>query len=279
MGKSTDAGSPRDDLEAVDKELRRHPGARAVRRIKNVRRVYDVWQGFAQPMDQLLASCETDEEAIVALTRNVGDRTAGEQLTRLLDQSLLAYVAGLVAVVDQSRPIVDLLSPANQKAAATRGAALLAAHPEAVFLAKLRNYVLHYLAAPWQFTATFGEGQALRGEISLESEQLLEYDGWSTAKSYIRSAGPSIHIRPLIRPHFLATAEHTNWLLNTAWHDCASEIEQANLLIMKRNLILTGGATDGHDWEARVAHMQENIRRKDAGEPQTDFNTGLPISE
>ncbi|WP_442577140.1 hypothetical protein ACSBPH_08415 [Microbacterium sp. F51-2R] len=270
---------PSDDLDAADNEIRKHPGSRASRRISNVNRIFDVWRDFTQTLDELLARCETDEDVVVALTRNVGDTTGRESLVRMLDQSLLAYVAGLVAVVDQSRPIVDLLRPASRKEALKRTSILLAAHPEGLFLAKLRNYILHYLAAPWRFAASFGEGQPLSGEVSLDTEQLLEWDGWKGAKEFIVDGGSSIRLSPLIRPHFLATAEYLSWLLDTAASDNHGLIEQANGLIARRNLILTGGVSDGHDWAERVAHMEENLRRARRGEPQTDFRTGKPIQE
>lgn len=268
---------PADDLSSAEEAIRQHPGTRITRRIINVHRIFDVWGAFAQPLDGLLELCETDEDSIVALTRNVGDRTAGQQLERRLDQSLLSYVAGLVAVVDQSRPIVELLSVTNQKEAARRRASVLAAHPEGLFLAKLRNYVLHYLVAPWHFLASFEADQPLRGEVSLDAEQLLEWEGWKGAKGYIEHAGETIRLSPLIRPHFLATAEYTSWLLDTAWADNLALIQQANGLIAKRNLVLTGSVSDGQDWAERVAHMEENCRRAERGEPQTDFRTGKPL--
>jgi hypothetical protein len=51
--------------------------------------------------------------------------------------------------------------------------------------------------------------------------------------------------------------------------------EQVNGLIAKRNLLLTGGVSNGRDWEARVAHMEENLRRSQRGEPQINFETEL----
>jgi hypothetical protein len=279
MAQSGSSDSSGDELEAAEKAVRQHPGSRVARRIENVHRVFDVWRGLAQPFDELLSECETNEDAVIALARNVGDRTSGERLERLLDQTLLSYVAGLVAVVDQSRPIIALLIPANQKEAARRSATLLGAHPESIFLAKLRNYVLHYLAAPWQFKASLDRDQTVTGEISILTEQLLEWDGWKGAKSYIETAGESIQLRPLIRPHFIATAEYTAWLLDTAWADNLALINQANGLIAHRNLVLSGGVSDGHDWAERIAHIEANLRRAKRGEPQTDFNTGKPFGE
>ena len=53
--------------------------------------------------------------------------------------------------------------------------------------------------------------------------------------------------------------------------------DECDDLIRRRNLLVSGGVTDGLDWEQRVAHMAENGKRARRGEPQTDYQTGLPI--
>jgi hypothetical protein len=42
---------------------------------------------------------------------------------------------------------------------------------------------------------------------------------------------------------------------------------------------MTGGVTDGKDWQQRMAHVQENLRRMDAGEPQLAYESNQPFTD
>lgn len=245
-------------VSTADEAIAKHKGTRMVRRLRNARRVLEVWSDFATHFVELLENCES-EASIVALTRNVGDRTEGQQLEQALDRALMPYVAGLAAVVEQSRPLLDYLEPDTRAEADRRLAALKADHPQAIFLTKLRNYVLHYLTAPWVFRARYAAGQPLRGEVALSTQTLLEWNHWAGAATFVRAAGDRIVLRPLIWPHFKATAEHTEWLLEAVWNDREDLVAEANALIAERNLILTGGLSDGADRQEREAELQAAI--------------------
>ena len=43
--------------------------------------------------------------------------------------------------------------------------------------------------------------------------------------------------------------------------------DECDDLIRRRNLLVSGGVTDGLDWEQRVAHMAEYGKRVSRGEP------------
>ena len=40
-----------------------------------------------------------------------------------------------------------------------------------------------------------------------------------------------------------------------------------------------GTVTDGRDWQKRMEHIQQNLRAKREGRPQTDYETGAAIPE
>lgn len=86
-----------------------------------------------------------------------------------------------------------------------------------------------------------------------------------------------LRVSPLLSPYLVAMEEVTGWVLDRCWGDNAAVIDAANDLVRERNLVLSGGVSDGGDWEARIAHMSENIARAKRGEPQTDFITGKPL--
>ncbi|WP_341940930.1 hypothetical protein [Microbacterium sp. LWH10-1.2] len=266
-----DEASTADELAAKEREIYEHPGSRAHRRITNLARVFEVWRDFTFSLDNVLLQCESDENVIHALMRQSEPR-GREVVERELDKSLLAYVAGLVAVVDQSRPVMKLLTADLQKEAVERLNALKGGQPGAIFLAKLRNYVLHYLSAPWSFHAELIPEPA-RGSVGVSTAQLLEWPDWpKDAQEFLRGSGDLLLVRPLVRGHYEAQAAYVGWLHDAAHDSQATVRDEVNALIAERNLILTGGVSDGTDWSERTQHLQENVRRRSAGEPQISYD-------
>lgn len=229
-------------------------------------------------LSELLRVCENEEAIAVELIRNIGDQSGRARIVRSLDQATIAYVAGLGAVIDHTRSVVDKQSDAVKAEYAERTAELVAKHPSAPFLGKLRNYVLHNLAAPWEFSGNFGDSSGAR--VALTSAVLLESKkSWTAdAKQFIAAAGESIHLAPLLRPYMEAMVLHVGKVFPVVVRDNMDIIKECDALIMKRNMLLSGGVTDGLDWDARLKHMADNIGRAERGEPQTDFRTGEPIA-
>jgi len=264
-------------IDELEKRISQHPGKRLGNRLEQLKRVFEAWAGFSISFSELLEKCEKDDEFMLELMRNVGDRTKRQLIIRSLDQATIAYTAGLGAVIDQSRAVVQAQSKAIQDEYGRRASAIMKGHPGGFFLAKLRNYVLHNVAAPWDFSGTFGEVSTAR--VALNCVSLLEdKKAWSRdAKDFIAASGESIQLSPLIAPYFEAMVEHIGWIFPTVVGANTKILDDCDELIRERNLLLSGGVTDGHDWEERVAHMSENIKRAGRGEPQTDYRTGLPI--
>lgn len=268
-----------DEIKDLERRIIQHPGNRLANRLDQLKRVFEAWAGFSTSFSELLDKCENDEEFMAELMRNTGDRAKQQWIIRSLDQVTIAYTAGLGAVIDQSRAAIQAQSKPIQDEYAKRAAAIMKDHPGGPFLAKLRNYVLHNVAAPWSFSGTFGETSTAR--VALDCAALLEdRKAWSSdAKNFIKASASSVHLSPLIAPYLDAMVEHIGWIFPTIVQANAKLLQDCDELIARRNLLLTGGATDGHDWEQRVAHMAENARRFDREEPQTDYRTGQPIVE
>lgn len=258
-------------IDALEKQINQHPGNRLMRRLDQLKRVFEAWAGFSLSFSELLEKCETDEEFMSELMRNTGDRARQQWIIRSLDQATIAYTAGLGAVIEQSRAVVRSQSQAIHDEYTARGAALTKDHPGGPFLAKLRNYVLHNVAAPWSFSSTSGEVSTVR--VALDSEALLEdRKSWTReAKTFIASCGESVHLSPTLSPYLDAMVAHIGWILPTVAMANAKLLDDCDELIRERNLLLTGGITDGHDWEDRVDHNAENSRRVERGEAPTDY--------
>ena len=259
------------EIQALELEIAEHPGQRSARRLKDLERVYHAWTGFSIGLSNLLKTCETDEDTIVELViRNVGDTSKRIEITNVLDQSIIAYVAGLGALIDHVRIVLALQSEQLQVEYAQRIGVLMKTVPGALFLSKLRNYVLHYVVAPWEFSAE-QHGDELSAEVLLNSAELLTMKNWpAPVRSFISSTGPQLRLSPLLHPYFSAMQELVVWLIDKCWDDNRATLDEVNKLILKRNLLLTG-VTDGQDWEARVANMTENMARAKRGEAQINF--------
>ncbi|TFB88233.1 hypothetical protein E3O44_06050 [Cryobacterium algoricola] len=266
-------------MDELEKRISQHPGRRLGNRLEQLKRVFEAWAGFSISFSELLEKCEKDDEFMPELIRNVGDRTKRQLIILSLDQATIAYTAGLGAVIDQSRAVVQAQSKAIQDEYVQRASVIMKGHPGGPFLAKLRNYVLHNVAAPWSFSGTFGEASTAR--VALDCASLLEDNkAWSRdAKHFIAGSGESIQLSPLIAPYLAAMVEHIGWIFPTLVRANAKILDDCDELTRERNLLLSGGVTDGHDWEELVAHMSDNIKRADRGEPQTDYRTGLPIDD
>lgn len=263
-------------IQEIEAQIRQHPGKRLTNRLDELQRVLEAWAGFSMMLSNLLRACETEEKLAVELFRNVGDQSGRRDIVRSLDQFTIAYVAGLGAVIDHTRSVVNKQSESVKADYAQRTAALVEKHPAAPFLGKLRNYVLHNLAAPWEFSGSFGENMTCR--VALTSEVLLEDKTWNAgAKDFIVKAGKSIQLSPLLQPYMEAMVEHVGMVFPAVISENKALLDECDALIEKRNLLLTDGVTDGRDWEARMAHVAENLRRVRRGEPQTDFRTGEEI--
>jgi hypothetical protein len=265
-------------IEEIEEQIHRHPGKRLMNRLDELRRVLDAWAGFSMMLSELLRVCENEEKIAVELFRNVGDQSGRQSIVRSLDQATIAYVAGLGAVIDHTRSVVDKQSEGVKSEYADRTSGLVEKHPAAPFLGKLRNYVLHHLAAPWDFSGTI-EDDRMSSRVALNSAVLLENKkAWTAqAKDFIVASGESIQLSPLLDPYREAMVEHVGMVFPTIFRENKAILDECDSLIRKRNLLLSGGVTDGSDWEARMTHVAENLGRVRKGEPQTDFRTGEEI--
>src|SRR5699024_9181011 len=88
-------------LEEADTDLKNSEGQKLVGRLSSHRRTFESWNGFSSRFVELLEHCETNSEASADLAaRNYGDRSHQQALILALDESILAYTAGLTAVVE-----------------------------------------------------------------------------------------------------------------------------------------------------------------------------------
>lgn len=270
-----------DKIAALEAQIERHPAYKAHGRLRDLGRVLRVWHMYSLMLTQLLTELEASEEASVELIRNVGDTSTRERIVLSLDQALVAYVAGLKAVIDHARVLSQGQSKGLQARYAERTQKLVVDLPYSAFLVKFRNYILHNVVAPWGFTVNTMEDGTTHSTIYLNTAPLLESKSWWDAgsKAFLSDSGDSIHLLPLLEPYRAALVAHIDVLMREIWDEIDPELDKLRELGRKRALLMTGGITNGDDWEDRMAHIQENIFREQRGEPALNYQTGKPFTE
>jgi hypothetical protein len=271
-----------EETRALETRLAEHPGKRLHGRLRDLQRIFAAWAGFSLSLSALLHRCETDEAIARELMRNVGDQSGKERIVRALDQATVAYVAGIGAVIDHARNISRTQTDLVREQYEERSRELLRTVEGAAFLGKLRNYVLHNIAAPWFFSGEFTtDPPSSTTIIALDVEALLsDKNTWGAdARKFLVESGDRVQLSPLLGPYLAAMSDHLRQFNDDVASSNRHLFDEASDLARRINLLLTGGATDGSDWAARVEHMQENTRRADRGEPQINYVTGEPFPD
>ena len=244
--------------------------------LASFRRTLTAWQGFAQSFLALLDECEHNEPLMAHTMRYARAEEPRSSVVSALDANLVAYVAGLGAVIDQTRTLMRRHGDKQvMQEFEERKMSLAQEVPSAPFIAKLRTYVLHYLSVPWAFSlhVNVDDGrQVSTFEVQLDRDQLLEMKEWgSAARSFLEKQKPRFHITPLILAFTEAEVQVATWSHNSIMQLRTPEMDATDELIRRYNLAMTNGAHDGSDWDEFMEHVAENIRRDEAGEPQIDW--------
>lgn len=262
----------RAQLNELEKQYQEHPGRLFHSASTSLVRVTEAWLDFATTLSTLLHACEEQEALSLALFDQV-NRDARDEIVRHLDAALLAYTAGVGAVVDQTRDFVRRYGDENLGMEYNSRIAKMGQDvPEAEFMVKLRNYVLHYLSAPWGWELQWpGSGESMTTQLGLDTAGMLKM-GWNQSiTAFLESQPKRIHLTPMVDRFTEAESQLVQWVVNTAFERNRESIDEANQALAKYNLHLTGGVSDGRDWNERLAHIQENLRRMEAGEEQLNW--------
>lgn len=157
-----------------------------------VGRSYSVFARNTTELMNLLNVPTTD--TMVGLQLMGDDHEATAPYWEELDQRLHNQLSGAVSLVDHTGRLLDYYEadfPTMVAGFQSRNTSITEMN-ETAFLRKLRNYLLHYGAAPVLQTFELGQTEIRRGRylLKLSAEQLLKWDGWKVAaRSYLSSFG------------------------------------------------------------------------------------------
>lgn len=277
MTSADDQEADRAEFERLEKSLTDHPGTKADQLMADVQRTFRPWYQRSVELRALLHFGETDEDMQNELMRNVPPLDAREQYVGALDSALSAYLAAMGAVIDVARRVAGKLGNPFEEAYRKQSMPVRAIDG-VVVIRDLRNYMLHRGAAPWQFSGEITPA-ARTTEVGLDSEELSEWDRWKAdSRAYLNSHN-SVHLISILTPYEEGMVALFEWFGVEFYRVVQPDLDAANDLVRLLNLHMTGGVSDGKDWPERMAHVQQNLRRSDAGLPQLDYETGLPFPE
>ncbi|MFS0701146.1 hypothetical protein AB6N24_14345 [Cellulomonas sp. 179-A 4D5 NHS] len=269
-------------LRQLDVDLRSHPAAAAMGRWSSINRAHRTFAMNARELDAVLDASETDQELQMELIQNVRDDAVRRGFFALLDQRLFNTLASAVTLVEHTNKLRNDYPNTVFWREFERRNKQVADAPGTKFLRKFRNYLVHVGSAPFSSTMSWSGGgadAALR--VHLDSAALLERrDFWDAASRQFLEGNPDgIHLRVVSQQYGHSMQELFEWTFSQFESLHGAELESYNSLVARRNLTLSGGEEDGSEWEARMAHVAENIKARNEGRPQTSFIDGAVIDE
>ncbi|WP_105036814.1 hypothetical protein [Cryobacterium aureum] len=267
----------RAEYERLQKMLKNHPGKKADQLMADVQRTFRPWYQRSVELRALLHHGETDENMQNELMRNIPPLDGREQYVGALDSALIAYLGAMGAVIDVARRVAKTLGNPFEESY-NEQSMLVRAIDGVTVLRDLRNYMLHYGSAPWPFSGRITPDTRTT-EVGLTSEVLAEWKGWKAdSRAYLNSR-KSVRLISVVAPYEAGMVALFEWFNIEFYRVVQPDLDAANKLVRQLNLHLTGGVTDGKDWPERMAHIQENLRRSNAGLPQFNYETGLPFPD
>jgi len=277
MSSSDEQEAYRAEYERLETLLRNHPGKKADQLMADVQRTFRPWYQRSVELRALLQYGETDDNMQTELMRNIPPTDARDQYVGALDSALSAYLGAMGTVIDVARRVAKTLGNPFEQSYNDKSMLVRAVDGVNV-LRDLRNYMLHYGSAPWHLSGQITP-VTRRTEVGLSSETLAEWKGWkSDSRAYLKRR-KTVRLVIITSPYEAAMVSLFEWFNVEFYRVVQPDLDAANDLVRRINLHLTGGVSDGKDWPERMAHIQENVRRSNAGLPQLNYETGLPFPD
>ena len=230
-------------LRAAEQAVEEEPGWLAYQRWQELGRTLNVHMRNLRSLAALIDSPNSDADLAMELIQNVHPPHVRNEFFAGLDQFLHNALASAVTLVDHTRRRIDRYEGTEFAAEFTLRNNLIKNDPRAVFIRRLRNYLLHYGELPFQHRVSFGGLTPLtnlESQVHLPSAALLAWDGWTAPARSFLEASEFIDLGTLIVWYRAATDDLYAWVVSRFESLHRDELKAADAVIANYNRILTG---------------------------------------
>lgn len=213
-----------------------------------IERSLNIFERNALELLELLREVETNQELQVALLAQPGPEDVRKDYYQQLDQRLANFLSSFGALIDHTRRAIKFYTgtPLTDEFSQRNGA--VRDMPEAGFLRRLRNMLLHRGSAPLGVRLRFPqEGVTLDPAdpdiaLTLDCACLLDWDGWNVSdRPYIQGAEPSMRLLDPVAATYFGTRAMYDWLEERVRSRHAKDIADVNALISRTHEMLDQG--------------------------------------
>jgi hypothetical protein len=274
---SQDGAEMRAKVEELEAKLKAHPGYLAKAKWDLIHRAHSIWVLNTNELLALLKVAETDDDLKVELFQNVREPSVRLAFFARLDQRLHNVVAAAVSLVDHTFVLRDHYPDSEFAKSFEDRNRKVADAPEAAFIRKLRNYLLHNGQVHFDSSLQIGPGDNGSDKMDLtlrinSSALLVDRADWNLAsRTFIEGQPEGIDLGSVVNTYFAAMQDLYAWTFEQYEVLHHEDVDEMNAIVKEVNLTTTGGADDGTQRQGRLKHMQENLDRSKRGEVQVDW--------
>lgn len=233
-----------DKVDELRQEFLCHPGRIACARRDELNRSIQVFFRNATELLTLLDDAENNIDIGVELIQNVRSSHFRENYGAMLDQRMHNMLASAVTLVDHTRRWLSNYVDTEFERSFNERSDAIKESPVAAFLRRLRNYLLHYGMAPFEYQLSIAANKAERSYILLSSTELLKWDDWNAAaRSYIEDSGESIQLSVPVKTYHSQMEALYRWVSEQFNIMHTKEIADANRIVDEINILIYGSPT------------------------------------
>ncbi|GAA1478133.1 hypothetical protein GCM10009623_25790 [Nocardioides aestuarii] len=239
-------------MRELQDAVQRHPGKAAEGTLRSIERIRLIQRANFEQLADVLNAPDHSPDLVGELFQNTREPTVREAYQQVFATAFHNYIASVRTLVDHTRAVVRRVERPAFVAEYERRLGPVRESSCAAFMARFRNYVIHYRFPRFvqevhlQLLDRDPEEPVLR--MLLSRDHLLEWDGWSAgAKAYLRDQPEQFDIRePLQEYDDLITALYDDWFFPAFWAAHREDIAGVGALIKEYNTVVGGGPETFH---------------------------------
>lgn len=229
-------------LQALQREIDRHPGTRAHRQWEGLATVHAILAVNHQHLVAHLEQVQLDLDVAWELVGNVNvDEQFRQRFHAETYRLLHNFTAAAKSLVDHARNSTKS-EPAHLRHEWQKRVDSANADPVVPFINRLRNVILHHVLPPFDVNLQFGSEDAYTADVGLPTESLLGADTWpADARQYMLRQGERVVLLDAVNRYMRAVDGLYTWLFPRLQREHEHDLDAVNVLIGRYNEALSAG--------------------------------------